>query len=84
MPAPNSTELVQREGRIALALDALQKGSFTSARAAAQAYDVPRTTLRRRVRNCPQCVNWFDLIWLIAINQIKSSDLSINQIKSIN
>src|SRR5450432_1504647 len=53
MPAPNSTELVQREGRIALALDALQKGSFTSARAAAQAYDVPRTTLRRRVRNCP-------------------------------
>src|SRR5450432_3507787 len=53
MPPPNSTELVQREGRIELALDALQNGHFSSTRAAAQAYDVPRTTLRRRVRNCP-------------------------------
>ena len=53
MPAPNSTSSVQQEGRLVLALDALQKGCFTSTRAAAQAYDVPRTTLRRRVRNCP-------------------------------
>jgi hypothetical protein len=27
-----------------------------------------------------QCVKWFDLIWLFSINQIKSSQIIINQI----
>src|SRR5450432_10869 len=53
MPPPNSTESVQREGRIALAIEALKQGSFTSLLGAARSYDVPYTTLRHRVRQCP-------------------------------
>jgi predicted HTH domain antitoxin len=53
MPAPNSTELVQREGRIALAVQALQKGHVSSLKAATRLYSVPRTTLRRRVHQRP-------------------------------
>jgi helix-turn-helix, Psq domain len=50
MPPPNSTSSVQREGRIALALDAYKQGYFTSFRAAARTYDVSWKTLSRRVR----------------------------------
>jgi hypothetical protein len=53
MPLLNSTESVQREGRIALAIEALKQGHFTSLFSAARSYDVPYTTLRRRVRQCP-------------------------------
>src|SRR5450432_4312283 len=53
MPLLNSTESVQREGRIALAIEALKQGSFTSFLGAARSYDVPYTTLCRRVRQCP-------------------------------
>jgi helix-turn-helix, Psq domain len=53
MPLLNSTESVQREGRIALAIEALKQGSFTSLLSAAKSYDVPYTTLYHRVRQCP-------------------------------
>jgi hypothetical protein len=38
-----------KEGRITLALQAYQDGYFTSLRAAANAYDIPASTLRYRV-----------------------------------
>ena len=41
------------EGRTALALQAYQRGRFSSLRAAAYAYDVPRTNLRRRNQGTP-------------------------------
>src|SRR5450432_3088622 len=50
MPPPTSTSLVQQEGRIALASEALKQGYFTSFRAAARAYDVSWKTLSRRAR----------------------------------
>jgi len=47
---------MQREGRIALAVDALRQGHFTSFRAAAQSYDVQWKTLSRRFRGqLPRC-----------------------------
>src|SRR5450432_827129 len=53
MLPPNSTSSVQREGRIALAIEALKQGYFTSLKAAARSYDVPYTTLYDRVHNRP-------------------------------
>jgi len=50
MPPPIGSQSIEQEGRIVLALDALQKGHFTSARAAAKAYDVRRTTLQLRIK----------------------------------
>jgi hypothetical protein len=41
------------EDRINLAIQAVQKGSFKSIRAASVAYDVPWSTLNRRVKGCP-------------------------------
>ena len=56
MPQPNNTQLMQREGRIALAMDALKHGHFTSVRDAAKSYDLVHTTLQRRVnRQLAQC-----------------------------
>jgi helix-turn-helix, Psq domain len=40
---------MQREGRIALAMDALKQGHFTSVRDAAKSYDLVHSTLQRRV-----------------------------------
>ena len=53
MPPPTSTQSVQQEGRIALAMQALKDGHFTSARAAAKAYDVSRSTLQYRINGHP-------------------------------
>ena len=50
MAPPNNLQLAQKEGRIALALQAFQRGQFSSIRAAASTYDVPESTLRRRVK----------------------------------
>ena len=44
---------MQQEGRIALAMDAIQKGHFTSARAAAKSYEVLHTTLQNRINRQP-------------------------------
>ena len=53
MSPPNTTQSIQQEGRIALALEAFKQGCFTSIRAAARSYGVPITTLHRRVHNHP-------------------------------
>jgi hypothetical protein len=50
MPPPKSSQLAQNEGRIALAIQAFQKGQFRSLRAATKSYDVPYSTMRDRVR----------------------------------
>ena len=39
-----------KESRLQMALDALKKGQFKSQRAASLAFDIPETTLRRRIR----------------------------------
>ena len=41
------------EGRIDLAVRAVQQGSFKSIRTASVAYNVPWSTLNRRVKGCP-------------------------------
>jgi predicted HTH domain antitoxin len=53
MPPPTTTQSSQKEGRIALAIDAFQQGHFTSVRSAAKAYDVPFSTLQYRVHKHP-------------------------------
>jgi hypothetical protein len=53
MAQPNSVQLAQKEGRIALAIQAFKQGHISSLRAAAKAYDVPETTLRDRVKGIP-------------------------------
>jgi DDE superfamily endonuclease/Tc5 transposase DNA-binding domain/helix-turn-helix, Psq domain len=53
MPPPKTTQSSQTEGRIALAIEALKQGHFTSVRGAAKAYDVPESTLRYRIHKHP-------------------------------
>jgi hypothetical protein len=48
MPPPTRRERLFQEGRIALAIQANKQGSVRSVRVAAESFDVPRTTLRRR------------------------------------
>jgi helix-turn-helix, Psq domain. len=53
MPAKRSEKAqkaVQQEGRILLAIKALQNGRFSSVAAAARSFDVPRTTLSARIK----------------------------------
>jgi hypothetical protein len=50
MPQPKNTQSASREGRIALAINMYNSGYFTSIRGAADAYDVPFTTLRARLQ----------------------------------
>src|ERR1700760_2351201 len=49
MSPPIFDENVQIEGRILLAIQAIENNQFRSVRAAAAVYDVPRTTLRDRM-----------------------------------
>src|SRR5450432_3038338 len=53
MSPPNTTSSVQQEGRIALAIEALKQGYFTSLKGAARSYDVPESTLRYRLKGNP-------------------------------
>jgi hypothetical protein len=53
MAQPNSVQLAQKEGRIALAIQAFKQGHISSLRATAKAYDVPESTLRDRVKGIP-------------------------------
>lgn len=48
MNQQNSTQLAQKEGRILLALSALNSSQFSSVRQAAMTFDVPESTLRSR------------------------------------
>ena len=50
MPAQTRLEKVRKEGRKVLALQALQKGQFSSGRHAARLYDVPNSSLNDRQR----------------------------------
>jgi hypothetical protein len=50
MAPPNNAQLPSNEGRIALAVQAIKQGQFSSVRAAAQAYDIFKSTLSRRVK----------------------------------
>ena len=43
-------ECDSKQSQVQMALDALKKGQFKSQRAAALAFDIPETTLRRRIR----------------------------------
>jgi len=49
MPAQTRTEKAQKEGRKLLALQALRKGQFSSAQAAARLYDVSKPSLTDRI-----------------------------------
>ena len=49
MSTSNEQAALYQEGRLELAIQAYQRGDFQSYRAAAKAYDVPRTTLQDRV-----------------------------------
>ena len=49
--------MIQQEGRIALALEALKQGYFTSVTAAAKSYDVPKSTFQNRVNGVPMQIN---------------------------
>jgi hypothetical protein len=50
MPPRNSPQSAQTEGRIALAIQAFQKGQFRSLKAATDAYDVPYSTTYTRIK----------------------------------
>jgi transposase len=50
MAPPNNTQPAHNEGRIAIAMQAIKQGHFSSVRAAAQAYDISKSTLGRRVK----------------------------------
>lgn len=50
MPPRTSSQLIQNEGRVQLAIQAFQKGQFRSLRAATKSYDIPYSTARDRIR----------------------------------
>ena len=50
MALPHNTQLAQKEGRIALAMQALKQSHISNIHAAAQMYDISNSTLRRRVK----------------------------------
>ena len=50
MAPPNNVQLAQKEGRITLAVQAFKDGYFSSKRACVNAYNIPESTLRRRVK----------------------------------
>ena len=49
MPLPTQAQSSNQEDRILLAINAIKQGQFQSVRVAAASYDIPRTTLRRRI-----------------------------------
>jgi hypothetical protein len=53
MAAPLSQLALHKEGRLELALQAYKEGKFSSYTAAAEAYDVTRSTLQRRLAGVP-------------------------------
>jgi hypothetical protein len=50
MPRPTQAQSSNQEGRILLAIQAIKQGNCQTVQAAAVSYDVPRTTLRDRIR----------------------------------
>jgi hypothetical protein len=57
MPLAQHTQQAQKEGRLVLSVRAIQAGQISSTQKAAHLYNVPRSTLRRRVTGTlPQAV----------------------------
>ena len=52
-----SQKLLEQEGRLLLAIKAINNGDIASIRDAASRFDVPRTTLRRRVQGQEFCLD---------------------------
>jgi hypothetical protein len=50
MALPHNAQLAQKEGRMALAIQALKQGHISSVYAAVRTYDVTESTLRRPVK----------------------------------
>jgi helix-turn-helix, Psq domain len=48
MPQQHDAQLIQNEGRISLAISAIDRNQIQSVRRAVAIYSIPRTTLRRR------------------------------------
>ena len=48
----SSRNSIEQEGRILLAIQAINKQEITSVQEAANQFNVPRTTLRRRLAGC--------------------------------
>ena len=53
MPQQQSSQFSQKEGRIALAIQAFNRGQFKSLLAATTSYDVPYSTVYNRVNGHP-------------------------------
>jgi hypothetical protein len=56
MPQPNQSEQSQQEGKIELALQAIQQGQFKSVRHAATAFNVQSTLQRRYSGDTTECL----------------------------
>lgn len=67
MPPRKSSQLAQNEGRIALAIQAYQKGQFRSLKAATDAYDVPYATTHNRLHG------------RVARHDLRSANLKLTQ-----
>ena len=50
MAPPHHIESIQKEGRVALAVSAIQKNQISSGRRAADTYVVPQTTLQAHLK----------------------------------
>ncbi|KIM93808.1 hypothetical protein OIDMADRAFT_136805 [Oidiodendron maius Zn] len=50
MAPPRNAQLAQKEGRVALALQALKRGQFSSIYTAAKMYNIPESTLQGRIK----------------------------------
>ena len=50
MSQPTTAQLASKEGRIAFAINSYKSGYFTSIRGAADAYDLPESTLQTRLK----------------------------------
>jgi helix-turn-helix, Psq domain len=53
MPLLNNLQSDQKEGRMALAIQAYNQGHFSSGRSATDVYDVSKSTFRSRVKGVP-------------------------------
>ena len=53
MAQPQRIEAIQKEGRITLAVNALQKNQLSSGRSAAGIFIVPNSTLNTRIYSIP-------------------------------
>jgi hypothetical protein len=81
MLSSNQSESLKREGRITLAIQSIQQGQIQSTRSAAKPYDIPRKTLRDRLkgkrvrRDCtPNCLKLTKLEEQVIVNFILDLD----------